>query len=91
MDGQAKQTIQTLYDMLRACDTDSKGNWDDQLPLIEFSKNNTYNSSISVAPFEALYGRQCTSLVGWFEVCESSLLGLEIIYDALEKIRVIKE
>ena len=61
-----------------------KGNWDNHLPLIEFSYNNSYHSSISMEPFEALYGRQCRSPVGWFEVCESSLLGPEIIYDAFE-------
>ena len=42
-----------------------------------------------MAPFEALYGRRCKSLVGWFEVGDSSILGPEIIHEALEKVRVI--
>ena len=45
-DGQAEHTIQTLEDMLRACIIDFKGSWDDHLPLIEFSYNNSYHSSI---------------------------------------------
>ena len=78
-DGQAERTIQTLEDMLRACVIDFKGNWDDHLPLIEFSYNNSYHSSIAMAPFEALYGRRCRSPVGWFEVGEFALLCPEVV------------
>ena len=84
--GQAERTIQTLEDMLRPCVIDFNGSWDDHLPLIQFSYNNRYHSSISMAPFEALYGRRCRSLVGWFEVGKSFILGLDIIYEAIEKV-----
>ena len=57
-------TNQTLEDMLRACVIGFKGNWDNHLLLIEFSYNNSYHSSISMAPFEELYGKRCTSPVG---------------------------
>ena len=40
MDGQEESTIQTLEDMSRACEKYFKGNWDDRLPLVEFSYNN---------------------------------------------------
>ena len=50
-----------------------------------------YNTRIGMAPVEALYGRRCRSPVGWFEVEESSILGLEIIYECLEKVRVIRD
>jgi len=63
MDGQVEHTIQNLEDMLRACIIDFKGNWDYHLPLIEIANNNNYYSSIAMAPFEALYGRRCRSLV----------------------------
>ena len=43
-----------------------------------------------MAPFEALYGRRCRSQVGWFKVGESSLLGPQIINEALEKVRMIR-
>uniref|UniRef100_A0A0V0GVY7 Putative ovule protein n=1 Tax=Solanum chacoense TaxID=4108 RepID=A0A0V0GVY7_SOLCH len=91
MDGQEERTIQTLEDMLRACVIDFKGNWDDHLPLIEFAYNNSYHSSIVMASFEALYGRRCRSPVGWFEVGEFVLIGPELVYEAIEKFRLIRE
>ena len=42
-DGQAERTIQTLEDMIRACIIDFKGNWDKNLPLVEFANNNNYH------------------------------------------------
>ncbi|GKB45569.1 putative reverse transcriptase domain-containing protein [Tanacetum coccineum] len=57
-DGQSKRTIQTLEDMLRACVIDFRSIWDRHLPLVKFSYNNSYHTSIKVAPFEALYGRK---------------------------------
>ncbi|GJR14614.1 putative reverse transcriptase domain-containing protein [Tanacetum coccineum] len=55
-DGQSERIIQTLEDMLRACVMDFGKGWDRHLPLIEFSYNNRYHTSIKVAPFKALYG-----------------------------------
>ena len=60
------------------------------MPLVEFSYNNSYHSSISVAPFEAFYGRRCRSPIGWFEVSECSLLGPDLIYKNLEKFQMIR-
>ncbi|XP_038891612.1 uncharacterized protein LOC120081002 [Benincasa hispida] len=45
-----------------------KGNWDSHLPLMEFAYNNSYHSSIEMAPYDALYGRKCRTLVCWDEV-----------------------
>ena len=56
--GQVERTIQTLQDMLRECDIDFKGNWEDHLPFIEFSYSNSYHCNTSMAPFEALYDRR---------------------------------
>ena len=63
-DAQAERTIQTLEDMLRALVIDFKGSWDDHLPLFEFTYNNSYHSSIQIAPYEALYRHSCRSHVG---------------------------
>ena len=90
-DGQAERTIQTLEDMLRVCVIDFKGTWDDQLPLIEFAYNNSYNSSIQVAPYEALYGRRCRSHVGLFEVGEATLIGTDSFLYAMEKVQLIRD
>ena len=74
MDGQAERNIQTLEESLRSCVIDFNSNWDDHLLFIEFAYNNIYHSSISMAPFEALYGRRCSSPIGRFEGGKSSLL-----------------
>ena len=62
-DGQSERIIQTLEDMLRACVIEFTGGWDEHLPLIEFVYNNSYHSSIEMAPYEALYGRKCRTPV----------------------------
>ncbi|GKV13390.1 hypothetical protein SLEP1_g24400 [Rubroshorea leprosula] len=67
-DGQSERTIQIHEDMLRACVLDWKGSWDQHLSVAKFAYNNSYQSSICMAPFEALYGRRCRSLVCWEEV-----------------------
>ncbi|GJU38298.1 putative reverse transcriptase domain-containing protein [Tanacetum coccineum] len=66
-DGQSERTIQTLEDMLRACVIDFGKGWDRHLPLVEFSYNNSYHTSIKAAPFEALYGQKCRSPICWAE------------------------
>ncbi|GJZ11273.1 putative reverse transcriptase domain-containing protein [Tanacetum coccineum] len=66
-DGLSERTIQTLEDMLRTCVIDFGNGWDRHLPLIEFSYNNSYLTSIKAAPFEAFYGRKCRSPVFWAE------------------------
>ena len=90
-DGQAKGIIQTLEDMLRACTLNFKGSWDEHFPLIEFAYNNSYHSSILMASFETLYGRRCRSPIGWFEVGKVTLIGPGGVFEAMEKVRLIRE
>ncbi|XP_070042868.1 uncharacterized protein [Nicotiana tomentosiformis] len=45
----------------------------------------------SITLFEALYGRRYRSPVGWFEPCEDRLLGIDLFWDALAKVNLIKE
>ncbi|GJW58156.1 putative nucleotidyltransferase, ribonuclease H [Tanacetum coccineum] len=90
-DGQSERTIQTLEDMLRACVLDFGGSWDVHLPLVEFSYNNSYHSSVRCAPFEALYGRKCRSPIMWAEVGEGQLIGPELVQETTEKISQIKD
>ncbi|GJX27623.1 putative reverse transcriptase domain-containing protein [Tanacetum coccineum] len=89
-DGQSEITIQTLEDMLRACVLDFGKGWDKHLPLVEFSYNNSYHTSIKDAPFEALYGRKCRSPICWAKVGDSQLTGPEIIHETTERIVQIK-
>ncbi|GKA37451.1 putative reverse transcriptase domain-containing protein [Tanacetum coccineum] len=74
-DGQSKRTIHTLENC-----------WDRHLPIVEFSYNNYYHTSIKAAPFEALYGQKCRSPVCWAEVGDIQLTGLEIVHETTEKI-----
>ncbi|GJT11312.1 putative reverse transcriptase domain-containing protein [Tanacetum coccineum] len=89
-DGQSERTIQTLEDMLKACILYFRGSWDVHLPLVEFSYNNSYYSSVRCAPFEALYGRKCRSPIMWAEVREGQLIGPEFVQETTEKISQIK-
>nr|GEV52431.1 putative reverse transcriptase domain-containing protein [Tanacetum cinerariifolium] len=89
-DGRSERTILTLKDMLRACVLDFGKGWDKHLPLVEFSYNNSYHTSIKAAPFEALYGRKCRSPICWAEVGDRQITGPKIIHETTEKILQIK-
>ncbi|GJX76011.1 putative reverse transcriptase domain-containing protein [Tanacetum coccineum] len=90
-DGQSERTIHTLEDMLRACVIDFGRGWDRHLPLVEFSYNNSYHTSIKAASFEDLYGRKCRSPICWAEVGDAQLTGPKIIDETTEKIFQIKK
>jgi hypothetical protein len=77
--------------MLRACALDYGSSWDENLPYAEFSYNNSHQASIEMAPFEALYGRNCTTPLLWSGVGERSLFGPNIIKDAEEKVHLIRD
>ena len=70
---------------------DLKGSWGEHLPLVEFTYNNSYQASIQMAPYEALYGRPCRSPICWIEVGESSITGLDLVRDTLEKVGLIQK
>nr|GEU30337.1 putative reverse transcriptase domain-containing protein [Tanacetum cinerariifolium] len=67
------------------------GSWDVHLPLVEFSYNNSYHSSVRCASFEALYGRKCRSPIMWAKVGEGQLIGPELVQETTEKISQIKD
>ena len=68
-----------------------RGSWDTHLPLMEFSYNNSYQASIGMAPYEALYGRKCRTPVCWDEVGERKFVGPEIVQVTCDKIKVIRD
>ena len=80
-----------LKDMLRACVLDHKGSWEEHLPLVEFTYNNSYQASIQMAPYEALYGRPCGSPICWTEVGKSSITGPDLIKDTSEKVSLMRQ
>ena len=71
--------------MLRAYVLDLKGSWEEHLPLVEIAYNNSYQTSIQMAPYEALYGRPYQSPICWTEVGERSITSLNLIRDTSEK------
>ena len=77
--------------MLRACAIDFESSRETHFPLVEFAYNNSYHSSIGMAPFEALYGRPCRSPLCWAEVGDGKLLGPEMVRETNEKIVIIRE
>ncbi|TYK26967.1 pol protein [Cucumis melo var. makuwa] len=89
-DGQTERLNQVLEDMLRACVLEFSRSWDSHLHLMEFAYNNSYQATIGMAPFEALYGKCCRSPVFWGEVGEKRMLGPELVQTtnaATQKIR----
>ncbi|GJT02395.1 putative reverse transcriptase domain-containing protein [Tanacetum coccineum] len=81
---------QALHMELRGTRLDLSTAFIPHLPLVEFSYNNSYHTSIKAAPFEALYGRKCRSPVCWAEVGDAQLTGPAIIHETTEKIVQIK-
>jgi hypothetical protein len=90
-DGQTEKVNQILEDMLRACVLHYGKDWDKCLSLAEFSYNNSYQSSLQMAPFEALYGRRCRTPLNWSQAGEKEIFGPDLVLEAEEKVRVIKK
>ncbi|XP_015060516.1 uncharacterized protein LOC107006483 [Solanum pennellii] len=89
-DGQSERTIQVFEDMLRECVINFGATWDLHLPFAEFAYNNSYHSNIQMAPFEALYGRRCRCLIGWFDSVEMDSLDTDLLRDAMEQVLMIQ-
>jgi hypothetical protein len=91
IDGQTERTNHILEDMLRACALKHGGSWDKSLPYTEFAYNNSYQSSLKMAPFEALYGRKCKIPLFWNQTRESHLFGPKTIKEAKRQVEIIRE
>ena len=83
--------IQVLEDMIRGCVLDFPGNWDRYIPLMEFAYNNNYQSSIGMAPYEALYGRRCRTPTCWTEMKEHKIIGPELVKETEEEVQIIQQ
>ena len=90
-DGQTERVNRILEDLLRACILDFGGSWDDHLHLVEFAYNNSYQSSIGMAPYEALYGRPYNSQSCWIEIGEKFVLGPDVVRETSDKIKIIQQ
>ena len=90
-DGQSERVIQILEDMLRSCAIDYEGNWDRHISLAEFLYNNSFQSNIGMALYEALYGRKCRTPLCWTELSERKVIGPDLIQETEEKVKMIRE
>ena len=90
-DGQTKQTIQSLEDLLRACVLEQKGSWESFLSLIGFTYNNSFDSTISMTPYKTLYGRRCKTPLCQLEAGENLTLGPEVVQQTTGKVKLIQE
>jgi hypothetical protein len=88
-DGQTERVNQVLEDMLRACVLSSKESRESWLSLAKFTYNNSYQESIKMAPFEALYGRKCRTPLNWIESGERRYYGIDFVEEDEEKVRII--
>ena len=90
-DGQTEMINQILEDMLRACALQYGTSWDKSLPYAEFSYNNSYQKSLNMAPFEALYGRKCRTPLFWNQMGETQVFGPDVLRDAEEQVRMTRD
>lgn len=67
------------------------GHWDTFLSFCEFSYNNSYHSNIDMSLFEELYGRVCTTIIGWLEAGDVKHLGIYLIKDSHYKVGRIQD
>jgi hypothetical protein len=91
-DGQTERVNKILEDMLRACVIDYNKSWDKYLSLAEFAYNNSYQESLKMTPFRALYGRsgrRCRIPLSWSQTGERKISGLDLVIEAEKKIRII--
>jgi hypothetical protein len=81
---------QVLEDLLRACVLTYNTDWEKSLPYDKFSYNNSYQASLKMAPFEALYGRKCRTPLMWSEVGERTFFGPANIVEAEENVAKVR-
>ncbi|WVZ81719.1 hypothetical protein U9M48_029063 [Paspalum notatum var. saurae] len=89
--GQVERVNQILEDMLRVCALTYSTKWDECLPLAEFAYNNSYQKSLEMAPFEALYGRRCRTPLNWSEPGERVTFGPDLVTHAEEQVKFIHD
>ncbi|KAA3473059.1 DNA/RNA polymerases superfamily protein [Gossypium australe] len=88
IDGQSERVIQILEDMLRCCVLEFEGNWEKYLSLVEFAYNSSFQSTIKMAPYEALYGRKCRTLLYWTEFSEKKIHWVDLIRETENKVKI---
>jgi hypothetical protein len=77
--------------MLRGCALKDKSGWDKMVPYTEFSYNNSYQTGLKMSSFHVLYGRNCRTPLHWDQPDERQVFGPDILLEAEENIRMVRE
>ena len=80
-----------MEDMLRACVLEFGKDWENLIPLCESVYNNSYHSSLGMAPYKTLYGCKRKTPICWEEISVSSFYGPSIISDTSEEVKLIHD
>jgi hypothetical protein len=65
--------------------------WDKRLSYAEFSYNNSYQASLKMSPFQALYGRNCRTPLHWDQPSKRQVFGTDILLEVEENIKMVRE
>jgi hypothetical protein len=88
-DGQTERVDQIIEVMLCVCVLNDGSKWDQHLPLVEFSNNNSYHEIIKMSLFEELYGCHGHTPPSWFESGERVIFGPDLLTEVEEKVKQI--
>jgi hypothetical protein len=91
LDGQTERVNQVIKDMLSMYVMDKPSKWEDYLHLVEFAYNNGYQASLKMSPFEALYGRKCSTSVSWDNPTNKLVVGPYFLREMEEQMIKIKQ
>src|SRR4051812_34355191 len=89
--GQVERVNQNLEAVLRACVISFKKNWEKSLPFAEFSYNNSFQSSLNMAPFVFLYGRRYRTPLNWSETGERQFFEPDMIKEAEHQVCIVHD
>jgi hypothetical protein len=76
--------------MLRACVLQDKSRWNKRLPYAKFSYNNSFQASLKMSQFQALYGRSCRTPLHWDQPREKQVFGPDILLEAEVNIKMVQ-
>jgi hypothetical protein len=88
---QTERVNQILEDMLRMHVMHQPRKWEDYLPLVEFSYNNGYQTSLKMSPFEVLYGRLCNTPISWSNPVNRISFGPDMLKEMEQQVTQIKQ
>ena len=77
--------------MFWACALAQGSKWEDYLPYVEFSYNNTFQTSLKMPPFEALYGRKCRTPLNWSQTGDSRIFRTDLMMEVEKQVKEIRD